>query len=194
MNCLFRIFSLGFFICNCASVFSQYEGLDSNRRQIKEIKKIDEAPFADEIVAYRYRDLKYNGSDITAFGYGGVYSFELSPYSGIHFNNKIYAAVGISGGFYQNNFRGIATFNGSAFGFLRVPINSIFLHAEYRHQNSLISINPNERGTFGTGIFGIGYSDGSELNSYFLVGFATNPKFSYTSSLGSIIYRFGFRF
>jgi hypothetical protein len=179
---------------NCSSGFSQYEGLDSNRRQIKEINKENEAPFADEIVAYRYKDLQYNGADVTAFGYGGVYSLELSPYTGLHFNNKIFTAVGLSGGFFQSDLRGIATFNGSAFGFVRVPINSIFLHAEYRYQNALIDVSPNLRETYGTGIFGIGYADGSQINSYFLVGFATNPKYAYTSSLGSIIYRFGFRF
>lgn len=130
---------------NCSSGFSQYEGLDSNRRQIKEINKENEAPFADEIVAYRYKDLQYNGADVTAFGYGGVYSLELSPYTGLHFNNKIFTAVGLSGGFFQSDLRGIATFNGSAFGFVRVPINSIFLHAEYRYQNALIDVSPNLR-------------------------------------------------
>lgn len=194
MQRLFRIFSVTILLVNCISVYSQYEGLDSNRRQIKELKKIEEPPFADEIVAYRYKDLKYSGIDMTAFGYGGVYSLEASPYTGLHFNNKIYAAVGISAGFYQSDFRGIATFNGSTFTFLRIPINSIFIHAEYRFQNALVQVNPNLREAYGTGLFGIGYADGSDINSYFLVGFASNPKYAYTSSLGSIIYRFGFRF
>jgi hypothetical protein len=64
----------------------------------------------------------------------------------------------------------------------------------FRSQNALIDVSPNLRETYGTGIFGIGYADGSQINSYFLVGFATNPQYAYTSSLGSIIYRFGFRF
>jgi hypothetical protein len=179
---------------NCSSIYSQYEGLDSNRRQMKQLKKDDDAPFADEIVAYRYKDLKYNGADVTAFGYGGVYSLELSPYTGLQFDNKFFAAVGLSGGFFQSDLRGIATFNGATFGFVRIPINSIFIHAEYRYQNALVDILPNIRESYGTGIFGIGYADGSQINSYFLVGFATNPKYAYTSSLGSIIYRFGFRF
>mgnify|MGYP000905980253 CR=1 FL=1 len=194
MRALFRIILVTSFLTLTTRSFAQYEGLDSNRRQIKEMKKTDEVPFADEIVAYRYRDLKYSGADITAFGYGGVYSLEISPYTGLQFDNKIYAAVGLSAGFYQSAFRGISTLNAATFGFVRIPINSIFIHAEYRYQNALIDISPNKRGSYGTGIFGVGYADGSELNSYFLIGFASNPKYSITSSLGSIIYRFGFRF
>ena len=67
-------------------VKSQYEGLDSTRKQAQ--INSDEAPFADEIVSYRYKDIEYSGLDFTAFGSGVSYLLELSPYTGFHYNYK----------------------------------------------------------------------------------------------------------
>jgi len=173
-------------------VKSQYEGLDSSRK--KATIYTDEAPFADEIVTYRYSDIEYNGVDFTAFGSGVSYLLEISPYTGIHFNDRLYLAGGITGSLYSDNIYGVFSTIGGVFSFIRIPISSIFLHAEYRYQNSIVSYQPRERQSFGTPILGGGYNNDGQLGMYALVGVALNPKFAYTNSLGVFVYRFGFRF
>jgi hypothetical protein len=174
------------------SVFGQYEGLDSTRKQTK--NPIQETKFADEIVAYRYKDIKYNGLDFTAFGSGITYSMELAPYTGFHINEKFYAAVGLTGSIYADNFNNIMSPIGGVYSFARLPISNLFLHVEYRYQNSIVSFNPRERQWFGTPILGGGYNNDGRLGMYALIGVAFNPKYSYTNALGAFIYRFGIRF
>lgn len=171
---------------------AQYEGLDSNRRQSP--KNIEEVPFADDVVAIRYKDIAYSGMDFTLFGSGISYHLEIAPYTGIQLNNRFYAAVGVTGSYYGDSYVPVNTLVGGTFAFLRVPISSIFIHGEYRYQNSIVGYSPRERGWFGTPIIGGGYNTDGDLSAYALVGIAFNPKFAYTNSLGSLIYRFGFRF
>jgi len=173
-------------------VKSQYEGLDSTRKQAQ--IEIDETPFADEIVSYRYKDIEYSGLDFTAFGSGVSYLLELSPYTGFHYNDKAYVALGVTGSLFSDNFNGVISTIGGVYSFIRVPISSVFLHVEYRYQNSIVSYRPQEREWFGTPILGGGYNNDGRLGMYALVGVALNPKFAYTNSLGVLIYRFGFRF
>ncbi len=172
--------------------FGQYEGLDSTRRQSS--KNMEEAPFADEINAYRYKDLAYHGLDFSTGGGGGIYNLEVAPYTGVHFNDRFYAAVGVTTSIISNNFTGNISTIAGVYSFVRVPISSLFLHAEYRYQNSLVSFNPRERAWIGVPIIGGGYNNDGRLGIYALVGVALNPKFSYSNSLGVFIYRFGFRF
>jgi hypothetical protein len=174
------------------SVFGQYEGLDSTRKQANQ--SIQETQFADEIVAYRYKDIAYHGLDFTAFGSGITYLFELAPYTGIHFNEKFYVAAGLTGSIYGDNFNNVLSPIGGIYSFTRLPISNLFLHVEYRYQNSIVSFNPRERQWFGTPILGGGYNDDGRLGMYALVGVAFNPKYSYTNALGAFIYRFGIRF
>ena len=171
---------------------SQYEGLDSTRKQAP--KKEQETPFADEIEAYRYKDVEYSGLDFTAFGSGISYLLELSPYTGFHIDNKIYMAAGLTGSIYSNNVYGSVSTIGGVFTFVRIPISNIFIHAEYRYQNSLTSYQPQQREWFGTPILGGGYNNDGTLGMYALIGIALNPKFAYTNALGALVYRFGFRF
>ena len=171
---------------------SQYEGLDSTRKQAP--KEEQETPFADEIEAYRYKDVEYSGLDFTAFGSGISYLLELSPYTGFHIDNKIYMAAGLTGSIYSNNVYGSVSTIGGVFTFVRIPISNIFIHTEYRYQNSLTSYQPQQREWFGTPILGGGYNNDGTLGMYALIGIALNPKFAYTNALGALVYRFGFRF
>jgi len=171
---------------------SQYEGLDSTRKQAP--KEEQETPFADEIEAYRYKDVEYSGLDFTAFGSGISYLLELSPYTGFHIDNKIYMAAGLTGSIYSNNVYGSVSTIGGVFTFVRIPISNIFIHTEYRYQNSLTSYQPQQREWFGTPILGGGYNNDDTLGMYALIGIALNPKFAYTNALGALVYRFGFRF
>ena len=171
---------------------SQYEGLDSTRKQAP--KKEKETPFADEIEAYRYKDVEYSGLDFTAFGSGISYLLELSPYTGFHIDNKIYMAAGLTGSIYSNNVYSSVSTIGGVFTFVRIPISNIFIHTEYRYQNSLTSYQPQQREWFGTPILGGGYNNDGTLGMYALIGIALNPKFAYTNALGALVYRFGFRF
>lgn len=173
-------------------VKSQYEGLDSTRKQAT--IHSDNTPFADEIVAYRYSDIEYSGLDFTAFGSGISYLIEISPYTGIHINDRFYVAGGVTGSIFSDNMYGVVSTTAGVFSFIRIPISSIFLHAEYRYQNSIVSYQPRERQNFGTPILGGGYNNDNRLGMYALVGVALNPKFAYTNSLGVFVYRFGFRF
>lgn len=174
------------------SIFAQYEGLDSTRKQAK--KSIQETKFADEIVAYRYKDIEYSGLEFTAFGSGVTYLLELAPYTGIHINESFYLAAGLTGSIYADNFRNIISPIGGIYSFARLPISNLFLHVEYRYQNSIVSFDPRERQWFGTTIIGGGYNDDKRLGMYALVGIAFNPKYAYTNALGPFIYRFGVRF
>jgi hypothetical protein len=171
---------------------SQYEGLDSTRKQAP--KNQEEIPFADEIISYRYKDVEYSGLDFTAFGSGISYLLELSPYTGFHIDNRFYMAAGLTGSIYSNNVYGTISTIGGVFTFIRIPISNIFIHAEYRYQNSIVSYQPELREWFGTPILGGGYNTDGTLGMYALVGVALNPKFAYTNSLGALVYRFGFRF
>ncbi len=170
----------------------QYEGLDSTRKQSS--KNVEETPFVDDIKAYRYQDLAYNGMDFSTFGGGGFFNLELSPYSGVHFNDRFYTALGVTTSILSNNFSRNVSATGGFLAFVRVPISTLFLHAEYRFQNSIISYSPTERGWIGVPIIGGGYNNDGRLGIYALVGVALNPKFSYSNALGVFIYRFGFRF
>lgn len=192
MTLITRIIHVILLFLASGSVIGQYEGLDSNRRQ--SIQKQEETPFADDIVAYRYKDMAYSGMDFTVFGTGISYHLELAPYTGIHLNDKIYAAVGVIGSYYGDSYIPINTLVGGTFAFVRIPVGSIFLHGEYRYQNAINSYYRSEREWFGTPVIGGGYNSDGNLSAYALVGIAFNPKFAYTNSLGSFVYRFGFRF
>lgn len=174
------------------STYAQYEGLDSTRKQAK--RPIKETKFADDIVAYRYKDIEYSGLDFTAFGSGITYLMEIAPYTGVHFNEKFYLAAGLTGSIYSDNFNNILSPIGGIYSFARLPISNLFLHVEYRYQNSIVSFNPRERQWFGTPILGGGYNNDGRLGFYGLVGVAINPKYAYTNALGAFIYRFGIRF
>ncbi len=183
-----------------ATALAQYEGLDSTRRQIKNAPKPQSDTLdAEDIKAIRYSDIEFNGLDFTVFGSGSTYQLEFAPFSGIHINERIYLAGGAYAALYSRSNSSItgssfSTVNVGCFGFARISVNSLFLHAEYRLQNSLIDLSPRTRSNFSIPIIGIGYNYEEDMGSYALVGFALNPDSYFTSPLGPIVYRIGFRF
>ncbi len=192
------IISTFYFVPNI--LFSQYEGLDSNRRQIKNAPKPKSDTLdAEDIKAIRYSDIEFKGFDFTIFGTGSTFQLEAAPFTGIHINERIYLAGGAFTAIYsQSNSSSsniqLATVNYGAFVFTRLSVNSLFLHAEYRLQNSVTDLSPRTRTTFGNPIIGIGYNYEDDMGSYGIVGVALNSDSYLTSPLGPIIYRFGFRF
>jgi hypothetical protein len=189
-----RHYILIFSILYLSNSSAQYEGLDSTRKQAYE--KTEEAPFVDEITVYRYKDLAYSGLDFTLFGGGLSNSLEIAPFTGLHFNDKVYTAIGLSGSlFFINQFNNnIFTTTGSVFTFVRVPISNVFIHLEYRLQNGVVNFQNAEREWYQVPILAGGYNNDGRLGMYALVGVAFNPRFALTNSLGPFIYRFGFRF
>jgi hypothetical protein len=194
MNQNYRYYLLLIYLFLSSSVLSQYEGLDSGRRQA--VTPTVEAPFVEDIKTYRYKDLEYSGLDFTLFGGGVTNAIELAPFTGLQYDNKIYGAIGISGSVLLitqvNNT--IFTTAGSLFSFVRVPISSLFIHLEYRIQNGITSYSSNQREWYGVPILAGGYNNDGRLGMYALVGVAFNNKFAYTNPLGPFVYRFGFRF
>jgi hypothetical protein len=182
------------------SVIAQYEGLDSNRRQIKNATKSNSDTLdAEDIRAIRYSDIEFKGFDFTIFGTGSTFQLEGAPYLGIHINERIYLAGGPFLGIYsQSNSSAsninLATVNYGGFVFTRLTVNSLFLHAEYRYQNTVTDLNPRRRSFYGNPIIGIGYNYEDDMGSYGIVGVALNADSYLTSPLGPIIYRFGIRF
>lgn len=181
-----------FLLSSTQTLLGQYEGLDSNRRQ--STTSTNETPFADEITTLRYKDLAYSGMDFSAFGGGISYSIELSPYTGIQFNDRLYLAAGATGSIFSGGVVPMITTVGGVFSFVRVPISNFFIHAEYRFQNAITDYSLRNREWYGTPILGGGYNNDGRLGMYALVGVAFNSKFNYTNALGPFIYRFGFRF
>ncbi len=192
------LFTLIFFLFG--SLRGQYEGLDSNRRQIKNASKSQNDTLdAEEIKAIRYTDIEFKGFDFTIFGTGSTFQLEGAPFTGIHINERIYLATGAFAGIYsQSNSSSsnvqLATINYGAFVFTRLSVNSLFLHAEYRYQNTVTDLTPRKRSFYGNPIIGIGYNYEEEMGSYGIVGVALNPNSYITSPLGPIVYRIGFRF
>jgi hypothetical protein len=182
------------------SVLAQYEGLDSTRRQIKYAPKANSDTLdAEEIQAIRYSDIEFKGLDFTIFGSGSTFQLEFAPFTGIHINERIYLAGGGYAALYSRSNssfsnESFATINVGCFAFARVSVNSLFLHAEYRYQNSLTDLSPRTRSNFGIPIIGIGYNYEEDMGSYGLIGFALNPDSYLTSPFGPIVYRIGFRF
>jgi len=192
------IISTLYFVPNV--LFSQYEGLDSNRRQIKNApKSMPDTLDAEDIKAIRYSDIEFKGFDFTIFGTGSTFQLEGAPFTGIHINERIYLAGGAFVGIYsQSNSSSsniqLATVNYGAFVFTRLSVNSLFLHAEYRYQNTVTDLSPRARSTYGNPIIGIGYNYEEEMGSYGIIGVALNSDSYLTSPLGPIVYRIGFRF
>lgn len=194
MRGIIKISFVIFMFTSNQSLYSQYEGLDSNRRQIKAALKQKDS-FADNSI--NLIEMRFSGLDFSVFGNGSTYQLELAPYTGYQFNERLYLAGGISGSVITMptiTGNGLISTNIAAFGFLRIPVNSFFLDAEYRIQNSVTSYEPRTREWFGTSIIGIGYLNEDNFGSYILLGVALNPKYYFSSPLGPFIYRFGFRF
>lgn len=193
MRGIIKISFVIFMFTGSKSLIGQYEGLDSNRRQVIAALKQKDS-FADNSV--NLKDMRFSGLDFSIFGNGSTYQLELAPYTGYHFNERLYLAAGVSGSVITipSSTGGIVSTNIAAFGFLRIPVNSFFLDAEYRIQNSVTAYEPRTREWFGSSIIGIGYLNEDNMGSYIVLGVALNPKYYFSSPLGPFIYRFGFRF
>ncbi len=179
-------FALLMCIC-CVEAFGQYEGLDSNRRQMKEIQSVND----DYKDRKAYSDYSIHGIDIMMDPISYSLTLEANPYTGLHYNERVYLCGGVFGAIYSGINEVYTTYGANAF--IRIPVNSFFLHGEYRLQNGL-TMPFYKREWYKVPILGMGYVYGDDMESYAMVGLAFNDKFNLLNPLGAIVFRLGFRF
>lgn len=175
-------------MCICSlSLFGQYEGLDSSRKQVYEKQSFKDS-FAEKIPIITS---KLVGLDLMASPISNSLFIEANPFVGVNIKDHIY----LSGGAFASVWSYYNTYFTSGINATgRLVFNQIFLHTEYRLQYGQISTgyNPKEYGMYGLPIFGIGYL--KDESSYIMVGVAVSDKFAISSPLGKFIYRIGFYF
>lgn len=175
-------------MCICSiKLTAQYDGLDSNRRQSKDIQKVKDE-YREKIA---YSDMSIHGIDIMMDPVFYTLTLEANPYTGIHYNNRIYLCAGAFGAVYSLGDQIYTTYGANAF--VRIPVNSFFLHGEYRLQNSL-TMPFYKREWYKVPIIGLGYMYGEDMETYALFGLAISDKFSFINPLSSLVFRLGFRF
>jgi hypothetical protein len=175
-------------MCICSvKLRAQYDGLDTNRRQSKDIQKVND-DYREKIA---YSDMSIHGIDLLFDPISYSLTFEANPYTGIHFRERIYLCAGAFGAVYSLGNQVYTTYGANAF--LRIPVNKFFLHGEYRIQNG-ITMPFYKREWYKVPIVGIGYMYGEEMESYALFGLAISDKYSFINPLGAIVFRVGFRF
>jgi len=176
------------FMCICSlSLFGQYEGLDSTRKQVYE-KQSFKDNFAEKnpLISDKIAGLDFMVSPIS-----NSLFVEVNPFVGINIRDRVYLAGGAFASvwsYYNTYFTSGINATG------RLVFNQIFLHTEYRLQYGQISSEfmPTEYGMYGLPIFGIGYS--KDESSYIMVGIAVSDKFAISNPLGKFVYRIGFYF
>ena len=174
-------------MCICSlSLFGQYEGLDSSRKQVYEKQSFKDS-FAEKIPIITS---KFIGLDIMVSPISNSLFIEANPFVGINIKDHIY----LSGGAFASVWSYYSTYFTSGINATaRLVFNQIFLHTEYRLQYGQTSNNmPTEYGMYTLPIFGIGYL--KDESSYIMVGVAVSDKFAISSPLGKFIYRIGFYF
>lgn len=175
-------------MCICSvSLFGQYEGLDSSRKQVYEKQTIKDS-FAEK---EPFITDKFAGLDLMLSPISNSLFIEANPFVGINIKDRIYLAGGAFASvwsYYNTYF----TTGINATG--RLVFNQIFLHAEYRLQYGQISgeYSPVEYGTYTLPIFGIGYF--KDDNAYMMIGVAISNQYAISSPLGKFVYRIGFYF
>lgn len=173
-------------IC-CLEIKAQYEGLDSNRRQTKEIQS-----FKDDYSEKKaYSDYSIHGIDLMFDPISYSLTLEANPYTGLHYNERIYLCAGVFGAVYEGINTIYTTYGTNVF--MRVPVNAFFLHGEFRLQNGL-TLPFYKREWYKVPILGMGYVYGEDMDSYAMLGLAFNEKFNLLNPLGAIAFRVGFRF
>jgi hypothetical protein len=124
---------------------------------------------------------------------------EISPFVAFDIAKPLRVGAGINGAFYAGNGQDNNGFTYGAHGFLRLNLGQVaFLHAEMRAVNAVMPDN----GVFASGkrnwvsspILGLGMAQGSNMSSWFLIGYAPNTEYASTQPLGSIVYRIGITF
>lgn len=173
-------------IC-CSDSYAQYDGLDSNRRQTKENQTIKD----DYRDRKSYSDYSIHGIDIMMDPISYSLTLEANPFTGLHLNERIYLCGGVFGAVYSGINQFYTTYGTNVF--VRIPVNSFFLHGEYRLQNGL-TMPFYKREWYKVPIFGIGYVYGEDMEQYAMLGLAFNPKFNLLNPLGALTFRIGMRF
>jgi len=175
-------------VCICSiELTAQYDGLDSNRRQSKDIQKVKD----DYTEKLAYSDYSIHGIDIMIDPISYSLTMEANPYTGIHFNERIYLCGGAFGAIYSLDNQIFTTYGANVF--LRIPVNQFFLHGEYRLQNG-ITMPFYKREWYKVPIVGMGYMYGESMESYALFGLAISDKYALVNPLKAIVFRIGFRF
>jgi len=177
-------------MCICSiSLFGQYEGLDSTRKQVYEMQPFKDS-FAEKIPIVTD---KFVGLDVMLSPISNSLFIEANPFVGINIKDRIYLAGGAFASIWSYYENAYVTSGINATG--RLVFNQIFLHTEYRLQYGQINTGiytKKEYGFYGLPIFGIGYS--KDESSYVLIGIALSDKFAISSPLGKFVYRIGFYF
>lgn len=175
-------------MCICTiKLIAQYDGLDSNRRQTKDIQKVKDV-YSDKLA---YSDYSIHGMDIMFDPISYSLTFEANPYTGIHYKERVYLCGGLFGAVYSRGNQAFTTYGANVFS--RISVNQFFLHGEYRLQNGL-TMPYYKREWYKVPIIGLGYMYGEDMESYALFGFALSEKFAFLNPLSSIVFRVGIRF
>lgn len=182
-----------------APALSQYEGLDTTRRQSKVKEPEYDDPYSDKRLIFESD--KLYGIDFWAFNssFNFLGAADVNPYAGLNFNDKIYTCIGLTGSYYNTNYvlsNKHTLTTGGINVFVRLRLESLFIHGEYRWQNSYTYSSLDKRQWYGVPIIGVGYSysGGTDLSSYVLLGLGLNPNFGYSNPNGLFIYKIGLMF
>jgi len=182
-----QYYTLSMCICSI-SLFGQYEGLDSTRKQVYEKQSFKDS-FAEKTPIITNN---FIGLDVMLSPISNSLFIEANPFVGINIKDRIYLAGGAFASIWSYYENAYFTTGINVTG--RLVFNQIFLHTEYRFQYGQISnaFQTKEYGTYGLPIFGIGYL--KDESSYVLIGVALSDKFAISSPLGKFVYRIGFYF
>jgi len=127
----------------------------------------------------------------------GTFFAELSPFVVYPVVRPLQVGAGVHGSFLSVS-NGTSTATGTYFGahaFTRLVVGeSFFLHAELRALNGIVDFASKERQWVTSPIYGVGFSYGSGLSSWVLIGYAPNSDFAGINPFGHLVYRIGFRF
>ncbi|MBL7811840.1 MAG: hypothetical protein JNL57_06415 [Bacteroidetes bacterium] len=147
--------------------------------------------------SFSLKDKLEFGTELMITGGSGVFFGELSPFTGVFLADPVFVGAGVhgsvlapTGGQKAYGYYGAHAFGRVIFG------QQFFLHAEYRLLNGVVpSSGVNRtRQWVSSPIFGLGYTYGSRMGSWLLVGYAPNTNFQEINPMGNLVYRIGFTF